>query len=81
MFDEVISIAESELKRQKTTGKQNESFTLHIVPLQKGDVIYMFTDGVQDQFSGWKNKKFMVKNLKELLLSMLIDPCKSKKLR
>lgn len=35
--------------------------------LMKGDYIYMFTDGIVDQFGGEKNKKFLGKRLKALL--------------
>jgi len=35
--------------------------------LMKGDYIYMFTDGIVDQFGGEKNKKFLGKRLKSLL--------------
>ena len=47
--------------------KQDIPFTLHEVQLQKGDVIYTLTDGFPDQFGGEKGKKFMSKNLRELL--------------
>ena len=47
-----------------------ESFTLHSTLLQKGDVIYALTDGFPDQFGGDKGKKYMIKNLKELLLQI-----------
>ncbi|MCC7050529.1 MAG: tetratricopeptide repeat protein [Bacteroidia bacterium] len=47
--------------------KQDIPFTLHEINLQKGDVIYALTDGFSDQFGGEKNKKFMSKNLRELL--------------
>ncbi|MCC6180915.1 MAG: tetratricopeptide repeat protein [Bacteroidia bacterium] len=47
--------------------KQHIPFTLHEIPLQKGDVIYTLTDGFPDQFGGEKGKKFMSKNLRELL--------------
>jgi serine phosphatase RsbU (regulator of sigma subunit) len=40
------------------------------IPLQKGDSLYLFSDGYQDQFGGKKNKKFMTKNLKQLLLDI-----------
>jgi hypothetical protein len=33
------------------------------------DCIYLFTDGYADQFGGSKGKKFMYKQLKELLLA------------
>ena len=38
--------------------------------LNKGDAIYMFSDGYADQFGGDRGKKFMVKRLNELFLSM-----------
>ncbi len=42
------------------------SFAKHIIPLQKGDMIYTFSDGYHDQFGGPDNKKFMSGNLKKL---------------
>ena len=47
-----------------------ESFTTHSIELQKGDSIYVFTDGFADQFGGEKRKKLMYKPFKELLLSI-----------
>jgi serine phosphatase RsbU (regulator of sigma subunit)/Tfp pilus assembly protein PilF len=47
--------------------KQDNPFTLQTVALQKGDLIYSLTDGFPDQFGGEKGKKFMSKNLRELL--------------
>lgn len=46
------------------------SFTQHNFDLQKGDVVYALTDGMPDQFGGPKGKKFMYKQLKELLISI-----------
>ncbi len=48
----------------------NFSFANHTVQLEKGDTIYMFSDGFVDQFGGPKEKKFSSKRLKELLLSI-----------
>ena len=44
--------------------------------LQKGDTIYLFTDGYADQFGGPNGKKFMRKNLKKLLTVMQDKPIK-----
>ncbi len=44
------------------------SFTLHKMQLEKGDIIYQFTDGYADQFGGEKGKKFKYNQLKELLV-------------
>jgi serine phosphatase RsbU (regulator of sigma subunit) len=45
-------------------------FTLQNTELQKGDIVYCFTDGYADQFGGDKGKKMMSKNFKELLRSI-----------
>ncbi|WP_317899878.1 YfiR/HmsC family protein [Aurantibacillus circumpalustris] len=47
--------------------KQDVSFTQQEINLQSGDVIYCLTDGFADQFGGPNGKKFMSKNLRELL--------------
>ncbi|GAB4251695.1 MAG: hypothetical protein Kow0079_05830 [Vicingaceae bacterium] len=47
-----------------------QPFTTHTIKLQKGDTIYIFTDGFADQFGGPKGKKFKYKQFKELLLSI-----------
>ncbi len=48
--------------------RKNTSFSLHEFDLQKGDVVYTLTDGFSDQFGGAKGKKFMSKNLREIIL-------------
>ncbi len=53
-----------------------EPFTLQTVPLEKGDVIYILTDGFPDQFGGEKGKKYMIKNLKSYFLSIHQLPMK-----
>jgi serine phosphatase RsbU (regulator of sigma subunit) len=46
------------------------SFITHEISVEKGDKIYLFTDGFQDQFGGEKGKKFKASNFKELLISL-----------
>ncbi len=43
---------------------------------QKGDIIYTLTDGYQDQFGGPKGKKFMIKKMREYVLSISHLPMK-----
>ncbi len=45
-------------------------YTTHTFELQKGDSIYIFSDGYADQFGGEKGKKFKAANFKKLLLSI-----------
>ncbi|HIO73403.1 MAG TPA: hypothetical protein EYN38_09905 [Flavobacteriales bacterium] len=49
---------------------EQKPFTHHELKLEKGDAVYLFSDGYPDQFGGPKNKKFMMKNFKKLLLSI-----------
>jgi serine phosphatase RsbU (regulator of sigma subunit) len=49
--------------------KHMESYTNHNVQLYPGDQIYLMSDGFQDQFGGPQGKKFMVKNLRELVVA------------
>ena len=51
-------------------GEEARPFTNHKIQLQKGDTIYIFSDGFVDQFGGPKGKKFMAKQLKDLFLSI-----------
>ncbi|MFT7614999.1 MAG: serine phosphatase RsbU (regulator of sigma subunit)/Tfp pilus assembly protein PilF, partial [Parvicellaceae bacterium] len=43
-------------------------FKTQKVKVNKGDTIYMSTDGFQDQFGGEKGKKFMRRRMKELFI-------------
>jgi serine phosphatase RsbU (regulator of sigma subunit) len=62
-------------------GMQGElkSFSLQKLQLQKGDVIYTFTDGFADQFGGEKGKKFKYKQLNEKLSAISILPLAEQK--
>jgi serine phosphatase RsbU (regulator of sigma subunit) len=45
-------------------------FTSQKMGVRKGDTIYMFTDGLQDQFGGESGKKFMIKRFRDLLIEI-----------
>lgn len=47
--------------------KRMEPFTNQVLQLYPGDQIYLMSDGFQDQFGGIDEKKFMVKNLRDLV--------------
>jgi len=49
---------------------RRRTFDNHLINLEVGDSIYIFTDGYVDQFGGEKGKKFKSKAFKELLLSI-----------
>jgi serine phosphatase RsbU (regulator of sigma subunit) len=46
------------------------AFTSHTIDISTSTVLYLFSDGYQDQFGGNKNKKFMLSRLKTLCLDM-----------
>jgi serine phosphatase RsbU (regulator of sigma subunit) len=54
-------------------------FTNHVIDVQKGDVIYLCSDGLADQFGGPNGKKFKYSRLKELLLSVSLKPMNEQK--
>ena len=45
------------------------SFPTHSIAFNKGDIIYLITDGLPDQFGGPKGKKFKYKQLKSILIA------------
>lgn len=47
--------------------EHRKPFTNHSIQLEKGDSIYMFTDGFADQFGGLKGKKFKYKPFRKLI--------------
>jgi PAS domain S-box-containing protein len=47
-----------------------KKFTNHKVQLEKGDTIYLFSDGYADQFGGPHGKKLTSKKFKDVLLSL-----------
>ena len=48
--------------------KDRGAFDNHDVTIQKGDMIYIFTDGYADQFGGEFEKKFMVRKFHQQLI-------------
>ncbi len=49
------------------------------IPLHKGDVLYIFSDGFADQFGGPKGKKFMLANMQKLLKDYIHLPMPNQK--
>ena len=70
---EIIQLTGNKMPVGKSP-KDHEPFTLHTFQLAKKDSLYMFTDGFPDQFGGASGKKFKVKNVKQLLLSVALQP-------
>lgn len=66
-------IIEYKADKHSIGGAYSEStseFTNHTIKLEKGDSLYLSTDGYADQFGGEFGKKMMTKNMKELIVSI-----------
>jgi serine phosphatase RsbU (regulator of sigma subunit) len=75
--DELIEIKPTKQPIGKYTDSKN--FDSHLIHVQEGDAIYVFTDGFADQFGGPKGKKYMYKKMKDFLLSIHHLPMKTQK--
>jgi len=84
-FNSLLYIHKGELKEvpadKQPIGKSDNAkpFNTHNLNLQKGDTLYLFTDGYADQFGGPKGKKFKYKQLEELLLANAAKPMDEQK--
>jgi serine phosphatase RsbU (regulator of sigma subunit) len=56
-------------------------YTSHTVALEKGDIIYLFSDGYADQFGGDKGKKFLYKHFRDELMAIHKEPVAVQKTR
>jgi serine phosphatase RsbU (regulator of sigma subunit) len=65
----------TELKADNATpGITKEHFTEKEMTLEKGDMLYLFTDGFADQFGGAKREKFFSYRLKDMLVTISGNP-------
>lgn len=58
-----------------------KSFTNHVIDLQKGDILYTFSDGFADQFGGESGKKYKYKHFQNFLISIAHLPMEEQKLK
>lgn len=54
--------------------RNEKIFEVKEIQLQKGDCIYLTTDGISDQFGEKTNKKFMTRRFRESLVSICQQP-------
>jgi len=60
---------------------EKESFTNHEINVSKGDILYIFSDGLCDQFGGPDGVKYKIANLKNLLTTINQEPLEEQKKR
>jgi ligand-binding sensor domain-containing protein/serine phosphatase RsbU (regulator of sigma subunit) len=66
---ELIEIKANKFPIGNSKTGENNKFTNHEIILEKGDTVYIFSDGFSDQFGGPLGKKFKSSALKQLLIS------------
>jgi len=66
---ELIEIKANKFPIGNSSRGENNKFTNHEIALEKGDTIYIFSDGYSDQFGGPNGKKFKSSALKQLLIN------------
>jgi serine phosphatase RsbU (regulator of sigma subunit) len=64
--NEIITLPTDKMPVGK--GEKLDHFKHYTIEAQKGDTLYLYTDGFADQFGGPKGKKFKYKALNDLLL-------------
>ncbi len=62
-------------------GEELIPFTNNEINIEKGDVVYLFSDGYPDQFGGPKGKKFMYKKYRELITTISNLPMSEQKIK
>lgn len=71
-----IPIGERKLARKSA---EEERFTYQEFEMQSGDCLYLFSDGMVDQFGGSQNKKFTTKRFRELVKAIAHRPMSGQK--
>jgi len=78
--EEIIEISSDPFSIGTYVNNERE-FTNHKMQLEKGDCLYLFSDGFADQFGGPKGKKFMRKQFRMMLLEHYRLPMAEQKWR
>ncbi|NOZ35671.1 MAG: SpoIIE family protein phosphatase [Chlorobi bacterium] len=84
-YNPLFIIRKGELKEIKATRNpigiylREVPFENHELELEKGDVLYTFSDGFVDQFGGEKQSKFKAQNFKKILLEIYDKSMKEQK--
>jgi len=87
-FNPLVLIRDGELTRYQADpmpvgigALSGRDFTRHELEIQKGDLVYLYSDGYEDQFGGEKDSKFSRKRFRELLIEIHTLPLDDQKAR
>ncbi|MFY7786357.1 MAG: PP2C family protein-serine/threonine phosphatase, partial [Thermoflexibacteraceae bacterium] len=80
----IIYVQNNELVELKATKKgvgghqlrnvDFQGYQKHLIPIHDSTMLYLFSDGFQDQFGGKDGRKFMIKNLRQLFFEIYPKP-------
>jgi len=59
--------------------EEERNYINHVLETEKGDKLYIFSDGFADQFGGPKGKKLMVANMHKLIDDVINEPAVDQK--
>jgi serine phosphatase RsbU (regulator of sigma subunit) len=85
-YNSLVQVTNNRLVEYKTDRMpvavflKDMNFTTKQIKVEKGDLLYLFSDGYHDQFGGRQNTKFMKKNFKDKLLEISILPMEQQRL-
>ncbi|MBU0488497.1 MAG: SpoIIE family protein phosphatase [Bacteroidetes bacterium] len=68
--EEVIQFSTDKHPIGEPFNDEFQTYTLTEFPLEKGDTIYVFSDGYVDQFGGPKRKKFMTRRFRDMIVEV-----------
>lgn len=66
--DDIIQVKGNKFPIGSFVDEEPDNFTNHTIQLEKGDQIYIFSDGYADQFGGPRGKKMMYRRFRDTLL-------------
>ena len=72
--DEITKYAGDKLSIGQHSEDTGNCFKQQSIDIQENDMLYLISDGMQDQFGGPLGKKFMLAKLRELLIRISKDP-------
>jgi serine phosphatase RsbU (regulator of sigma subunit) len=77
--NEVVQIKGDKMPIGGRQIEEKREFTKHSIPISSPTTFYLFSDGYQDQIGGVNEKKFMIKNFRELLQQIHLNPFEEQK--
>lgn len=78
---QLLEIEPDKLSIGIVNANETIKYTKHIITLQKEDCIYLFSDGIFDQFGGPEGKKYGSGGLKKLLLQLTSSAPQEQRMR